>query len=789
LIQPVQWGADRCHATITPPSAAFAPFRLFLRASRAPEASKRSFSAATSPPIPPNSAPRAGGSAGGSNGASTGGSASGAGARKGGRGLLGVTVAAAAIAGAAGGAYYWWETEAARFGPGPVIVTPDTRTGLGEEAKKSIPAGDLGTGGSTVGGVTQREVACNEDVEKASKGETGEGYKGDEVEVRKGEGEVNGGEQVGVDGGGQSEGGQTEGAKVIGEGEVEERGEGEGRGEDRGEGEGRVKAEGVREEEEDGGKKDEKKKKKDKEGRREKIGREGEKKKEGEENETSGEEGEDDDEDKRRKEEKKRLKKLKKEQEKEEKKRKKEEKKRRGGGEKEMKGREGEEEERGGAEEGKGKETEEGWNINEAVKDIEGSREVQGAADVAADVVADVAADGAASVAAAIVKVASAARKDEAERGRRDMERQLAAMQSVHVAEQDSLAAAVREREKEGEAEREGIEKQREEMGREMEEWEEGEARREEKEREEKAIATLQAVLKEQLAAGEAAAAEEKAAGEAHREQTELLKEELSALKDTFFARSQEDRLSWHVHRVALAAISLQEAAEGNQPLQPILSSLLHHPSSLTRPSQIQSQPQSKPQMRSRPQAQSGLQQSPDPLLSSLLPPGDDPLVIAVAASLPPSALANGVLTRQQLQERLEGMRARVCQLAMLPLTNGGEREGVEEGKGGGGGGERVEPGLLSQAVAAVAVALKFSEPSSGGQATTPEQAVSEAASLLMEGRLGEAAGALERGFGGTRAEGVVGQWGEEVRAREAVEQAVRMLQAHAGCMAAELRR
>ncbi|CAI7810722.1 unnamed protein product [Closterium sp. NIES-54] len=69
----------------------------------------------------------------------------------------------------------------------------------------------------------------------------------------------------------------------------------------------------------------------------------------------------------------------------------------------------------------------------------------------------------------------------------------------VHVAEQDSLAAAVREREREGEAERERIEQQREEMGRELEEWEEGEAKRQKEEEEEMAISTLQAVLQQQL--------------------------------------------------------------------------------------------------------------------------------------------------------------------------------------------------------------------------------------------------------------------------------------------------
>ncbi|CAI5993160.1 unnamed protein product [Closterium sp. NIES-65] len=477
----------------------------------------------------------------------------------------------------------------------------------------------------------------------------------------------------------------------------------------------------------------------------------------------------------------------------------------------------------------------------------------------------------------------------------------------VHVAEQDSLAAAVREREREGEVERERIEQQREEMGRELEEWKEGEARRQQEEEEEmeaisalqavlqqqlvavaaadagsthlplfsstalllpvssspsarpslqaistlqavlqqqlvavaaadagsthlplfsstalllpvssspsarpslqaistlqavlqqqlaaataadagstplplfsstplllpvssspsarpslQAISTLQAVLLQQLAAATAAETEAKEAAEAHGEQTELLKVEISALKDVFFHRSQEDRLSWHAHRVALIS-----ALRGVffEPAQEERLSWHVHRVAL------------------------------DPLVSSLLPRGDDPLVAAIAATLPKSALANGVLTRQQLQERLEGMRARVCQLAMLPPANGGEREDVGGesggGKGGRGGGELVEPGLLSQAVAAVAVALKFPVPTTPGEAPSPEQALSEATTLLVEGRLEEAAGAMERGVKGTRAEGVVRQWGEEVRGRAAVEQAVRVMQAHAGCMAAELR-
>ncbi|CAI5467066.1 unnamed protein product [Closterium sp. Yama58-4] len=219
LIQsrPVQWGVDRCRRTPTPPSAVFAPLRRLISAPHAPVGSKRSFSAATSPPIPPASAPIAGGSIGGSAGGSTGGSSGGAGGRKGGRGLVSV-ITAAAIAGAAGGAYYWWETEAARFGPGPVIITPDTKVGSEEKVKISSPAADLGTGGTRAGDTK------TEGKEEGKEGEGEEGKDGEGEEGKDGGGEEgkDGGGEEGKDGGGEE---GKEGGVDIGR----ERGEGGGR--------------------------------------------------------------------------------------------------------------------------------------------------------------------------------------------------------------------------------------------------------------------------------------------------------------------------------------------------------------------------------------------------------------------------------------------------------------------------------------------------------------------------------------------------------------------------------
>ena len=67
------------------------------------------------------------------------------------------------------------------------------------------------------------------------------------------------------------------------------------------------------------------------------------------------------------------------------------------------------------------------------------------------------------------------------------------------------------------------------------------------------------------------------------------------------------------------------------------------------------------------------------------------------------------------------------------------------------------------------------------------EAALSRAESLLAEGRLNDAAEALEEGVKGTKAEGIVKGWASDARNRAIAEQALEVLQAHSSALAAGL--
>ena len=67
------------------------------------------------------------------------------------------------------------------------------------------------------------------------------------------------------------------------------------------------------------------------------------------------------------------------------------------------------------------------------------------------------------------------------------------------------------------------------------------------------------------------------------------------------------------------------------------------------------------------------------------------------------------------------------------------------------------------------------------------EAALARAELLPAEGRLSEAAQALEEGVRGTKAEGVAEVWANDARNRAVAEQALEVLQAHSTALAAGL--
>ncbi|WIA18201.1 hypothetical protein OEZ85_009674 [Tetradesmus obliquus] len=136
--------------------------------------------------------------------------------------------------------------------------------------------------------------------------------------------------------------------------------------------------------------------------------------------------------------------------------------------------------------------------------------------------------------------------------------------------------------------------------------------------------------------------------------------------------------------------------------------------------------------------------------------PGDA-VVAAVAASLPPAAATAGLPTLQQLQAQFKGVARHAAEAAYFT----GEGEG----------------GVLARLAAKLAVTLKVD---AGSGEDGPDSKISQARTLLQQGRLLEAADALSAAAAGTQAAEVVGQWVEAARARAVADQAVRLLQAHA---------
>ncbi|KAL0745110.1 hypothetical protein Bca101_100962 [Brassica carinata] len=88
--------------------------------------------------------------------------------------------------------------------------------------------------------------------------------------------------------------------------------------------------------------------------------------------------------------------------------------------------------------------------------------------------------------------------------------------------------------------------------------------------------------------------------------------------------------------------------------------------------------------------------------------------------------------------------------------------------------------GILAHSLAHIASWLKFKEvdQSSGGI----ESVITKVDNCLAEGKLAEAAAALEEGVKGSKAEEIVNEWVRCARNRAISEQAVTLLQSYATC-------
>ena len=124
-------------------------------------------------------------------------------------------------------------------------------------------------------------------------------------------------------------------------------------------------------------------------------------------------------------------------------------------------------------------------------------------------------------------------------------------------------------------------------------------------------------------------------------------------------------------------AMSIQTAAETNSPIGPLLAELVttstpHNPTSFVSHEKEE----------------------------------EEELVRALVSSLPARVLANGVETRQQLEERFAAMKGNLGLLALLPSNGGTDEKDV----GSGGRSVKESGGVLSYLVASLASRLKVSE-------------------------------------------------------------------------------
>ena len=155
--------------------------------------------------------------------------------------------------------------------------------------------------------------------------------------------------------------------------------------------------------------------------------------------------------------------------------------------------------------------------------------------------------------------------------------------------------------------------------------------------------------------------------------------------------------------------------------------------------------------------------------------PGEtDVLVDAVLAGVSAEAAKAGVPTEAALGDRLSDVNRAARALVLVP-------------RGGG--------GVLAHAAAAAAAWFRVGERQRGGMANEGatrggegvEAALAAAAAAMSEGRMAEAADAVEAGVAGTAAAAAVEGWVADARERQRLELALSVLRSHASAVASSL--
>lgn len=190
----------------------------------------------------------------------------------------------------------------------------------------------------------------------------------------------------------------------------------------------------------------------------------------------------------------------------------------------------------------------------------------------------------------------------------------------------------------------------------------------------------------------------------------------INALCMAFYARSEEVRQSHSVHKLALGALALEDALSKGLPIEKELHALHTYLEGVAK----------------------------------------DPLLDLVLSSLPKETQSKGTDTILQLKHKFDTLKGTLRHFSLIPPGGGG---------------------ILTHSLAHVASLLKVKEADQSGDGI--ESLINRVESFLAEGKLSEAADALENGVKGTQAAEVINDWLRQVRNRAITEQALTVIRSY----------
>ncbi|XP_049390866.1 MICOS complex subunit MIC60 isoform X1 [Solanum stenotomum] len=191
----------------------------------------------------------------------------------------------------------------------------------------------------------------------------------------------------------------------------------------------------------------------------------------------------------------------------------------------------------------------------------------------------------------------------------------------------------------------------------------------------------------------------------------------INALCMAFYARSEEVRQTHSVHKLALGVLALEDALSRGLPIQKEIE-VLH---------------------------------------ASLEGIDNNSLLDLVLSSLPEETQRYGADTVLQLNHKFDTLKGTLRHFSLIPPGGGG---------------------ILTHSLASVASWLKVREAGQSGDGI--ESLINKVESFLAQGKLSEAADALEKGLKDTHAAAVVDDWVKRARNRAITEQALTLLQSYA---------